>query len=203
MNKKSKVLKSMVTVFAVIMCVCLLCAPAFASSGSESVSGSRYKYLSFDTIYASEYDSYFVSDPIGLVAGETYYVCWNGDIYELVCEAYTTPNGVMSGLGLGNAVVAGGEDNGLPFGIAQFYEPFNGFNGVVKAISGDYDSEFTVAHYVPFFGDILTDSGSVVTSLTSWIGSVARMVINTPVLLIGFTIGLATLAFGIFKGLKR
>ena len=51
--------------------------------------------------------------------------------------------------------------------------------------------------------DLLTDAGEVVEAVVSWIPSVAQLVVNEPILLVGFTIGLATLAFGIFKGLKQ
>lgn len=51
--------------------------------------------------------------------------------------------------------------------------------------------------------DLLTDAGEVVEAVVGWVPSVARLVMSEPILLIGFTIGLATLAFGIFKGLKR
>lgn len=50
--------------------------------------------------------------------------------------------------------------------------------------------------------DLLADAGEVVTAVVGWIPEVAQLVMNEPILLVGFTIGLATLAFGIFKGLK-
>lgn len=51
--------------------------------------------------------------------------------------------------------------------------------------------------------DLLSDAGEVVESVVGWVPKVAQLVMNEPILLIGFTIGLATLAFGIFKGLKH
>lgn len=51
--------------------------------------------------------------------------------------------------------------------------------------------------------DLLTDAGEVVTSIVGWVPKVAQLVMSEPILLIGFTIGLATLAFGIFKSLKH
>lgn len=51
--------------------------------------------------------------------------------------------------------------------------------------------------------DLLNDAGEVVTSIVGWVPKVAQLVMNEPILLIGFTIGLATLAFGIFKSLKH
>lgn len=51
--------------------------------------------------------------------------------------------------------------------------------------------------------DLLSDAGEVVESIVGWVPKVAQLVMNEPILLVGFTIGLATLAFGIFKGLKH
>ena len=51
--------------------------------------------------------------------------------------------------------------------------------------------------------DPLSDAGEVVTEIVGWVPKVAQLVMNEPILLIGFTIGLATLAFGIFKSLKH
>lgn len=51
--------------------------------------------------------------------------------------------------------------------------------------------------------DLLSDAGEVVTEIVGWVPKVAQLVMNEPILLIGFTIGLATLAFGIFKSLKH
>ena len=51
--------------------------------------------------------------------------------------------------------------------------------------------------------DLLTDAGEVVDAIVGWVPSVAQLVMNEPILLVGFTIGLATLAFGVFKGLKH
>lgn len=51
--------------------------------------------------------------------------------------------------------------------------------------------------------DVLADAGEVVESIVGWVPSVARLVMNEPILLIGFTIGLATLAFGFFRFLKH
>ena len=51
--------------------------------------------------------------------------------------------------------------------------------------------------------ELLADAGKVVEAIVGWVPSVAQLVMNEPILLIGFTIGLATLAFGVFKGLKH
>ena len=51
--------------------------------------------------------------------------------------------------------------------------------------------------------DVLQDAGEVVDSIVGWVPKVAQLVINEPVLLIPFTIGVATLAFGIFKSLRH
>lgn len=51
--------------------------------------------------------------------------------------------------------------------------------------------------------DLLTDAGEVVTSIVGWVPKVAQLVMSEPILLVGFTVGLATLAFGVFKGLKH
>lgn len=51
--------------------------------------------------------------------------------------------------------------------------------------------------------DLLTDAGEVVEAIVGWVPKVAQLVLNEPILLVGFTIGLATLAFGVFKGLKN
>lgn len=51
--------------------------------------------------------------------------------------------------------------------------------------------------------DLLADAGEVVEAVVSWVPKVAQLVLNEPILLVGFTIGLATLAFGVFKGLKN
>ena len=51
--------------------------------------------------------------------------------------------------------------------------------------------------------DLLADAGEVVEAVVGWVPQVARLVMSEPILLIGFTIGLATLAFGIFKSLKH
>ena len=51
--------------------------------------------------------------------------------------------------------------------------------------------------------DILSDASEVVDSIVGWVPKVAQLVISEPVLLIGFTIGLATLTIGFFKSLKH
>lgn len=51
--------------------------------------------------------------------------------------------------------------------------------------------------------DLLTDAGEVVDAIVGWVPKVAQLVLSEPILLVGFTIGLATLAFGVFKGLKH
>lgn len=51
--------------------------------------------------------------------------------------------------------------------------------------------------------DLLKDAGEVVTSIVGWVPQVAQLVMSEPILLVGFTVGLATMAFGVFKGLKH
>lgn len=51
--------------------------------------------------------------------------------------------------------------------------------------------------------EILNDAGNVVDAIVGWVPKVAQLVITEPVLLIPFTIGVATLAFGVFKSLRR
>lgn len=60
------------------------------------------------------YGNQFVAT-IPFTMGETYIVNWNGVEYE--CECQEASLGVATGLGVGNPLTMGGEDNGLPFGI--------------------------------------------------------------------------------------
>lgn len=68
------------------------------------------------------------------VAGNTYVVTWDGKDYE--CEAV---NATMMGvpiIGVGNLAMAGGEDNGLPFGIVTV--PSYGFSAYGAKTAGTY-----------------------------------------------------------------
>lgn len=70
-------------------------------------------------------------DMMGIVAGETYTVTWDGTEYECTAEALTLDG--MSGILLGNPVAAGGENNDLPFAVGD--APDLGF-GLCLSIAG-------------------------------------------------------------------
>ncbi|MDD6159992.1 MAG: hypothetical protein PUB51_02535 [Oscillospiraceae bacterium] len=50
--------------------------------------------------------------------------------------------------------------------------------------------------------DILSDAGEVVTSVVGWVPKVANLVMDTPILLIGFSISLGLLAIKVFQRLR-
>ena len=127
---------------------------------------------------------------IELIKGETYIVSVNGVEHEVVCDVYSDLDLTAYRL----------TDNSS---FVYFQSIDHPGNCMINATPGAEVAVYQLLPGVPLIQKIMSDAGSVVTSLTSWIGNVARMVINEPVLLIGFTIGLATLAFGVFKGLKR
>ena len=50
--------------------------------------------------------------------------------------------------------------------------------------------------------EILADAGEVLETVVGWVPKVAQVVINEPLLLIGFTISLGLLAIKIFHRLR-
>ena len=50
--------------------------------------------------------------------------------------------------------------------------------------------------------EILADAGEVLEAFVSWVPKVAQVVVNEPILLIGFTIGLGLLTIKIFHRLR-
>lgn len=76
-------------------------------------------------------DGQAIMSLIGLMAGEIYTVVWDGTEYECTAEALTLDG--VSGILLGNPVVAGGENNDLPFAVGDV--PSQGF-GLCLNIAG-------------------------------------------------------------------
>lgn len=50
--------------------------------------------------------------------------------------------------------------------------------------------------------DLLTDAGTVITEVVGWVPKVAQVVMNEPILLIGFTISLGLIAIKVFNRLR-
>lgn len=141
---------------------------------------------------------------VPLVSGQKYLVTINGD--EYIVTAFSFFYEGHEWFGLGDVTYFPFPDNALADKSVPFAFFTSAFGESFFYVSSQYKGEVSysiVSFEEPFVPSLFDTAGSVVTSLTSWIGNVARMVINEPVLLIGFTIGLATLAFGIFKSLKR
>lgn len=57
---------------------------------------------------------------IGLVAGNTYIVTWDGTEYECVAEIGSVKG--MTGVAIGNSYAFGGENNDIPFAIADVHD---------------------------------------------------------------------------------
>lgn len=78
-----------------------------------------------------------------LVPGRKYIVNWNGVEYTATAEygEFTMGESSVSVLFAGNPVLIGGEDNGLPFGLAKL--PMNG--GMMGAIPMDSSTSVTVS----------------------------------------------------------
>lgn len=71
-----------------------------------------------------------------LKVGKTYTVIFDGTSYT--CTALAIAMGSMSGVGIGNPIFAGGENNGMPFGLSSL------FNGDVHLFMGMDVNEHTV-----------------------------------------------------------
>ena len=69
---------------------------------------------------------------LNLVAGEVYTVLWGGTAYE--CTAMEAYSDGISAVFVGNTLIAGGEDNGIPFAIGDI--PAQGMAACV-VVSGD------------------------------------------------------------------
>jgi len=50
--------------------------------------------------------------------------------------------------------------------------------------------------------EILTDAGEVLEAVVSWVPKVAQVVINEPILLIGFSISLGLIGIKVFQRLR-
>lgn len=50
---------------------------------------------------------------------------------------------------------------------------------------------------------LLTSVGTVLTSAGTWVGSIATMIIDNPILLVSFILGPTFSAIGIFKALRH
>ena len=169
-----------------------LATPSFSiSSNASSGSGSSSNRDYIQTPVAIPANGMYVGTYTAeLIEGNTYFVSVNGVECEIVCDFYKDTD--LAGYRL--------TDNST---FVYLQSTDSSGTCMIQGPAGAVISVYTILPEVPFVPSILDSAGNVVTSLASWVGSVARMVINTPVLLIGFTIALATLAFGIFKGLKR
>lgn len=49
----------------------------------------------------------------------------------------------------------------------------------------------------------LADIGTVFTSATGWVGTVVSVIMDTPVLLVPFALGIGMTAIGIFNALRH
>ncbi len=49
---------------------------------------------------------------------------------------------------------------------------------------------------------LLTSVGEVLTELGGWVGTIADTIINTPILLVTFVLGLAATGISLFKELR-
>lgn len=74
---------------------------------------------------------------LGLVAGETYTVNWNGSAYE--CTAVEITGDGITGTFIGNQAAIGGEDNGLPFVMGDIPA-----QGVAMCVALDGSTQATV-----------------------------------------------------------
>ena len=186
-----KIKKKLPVMFALMLAVMCMVAPAFAAAPAA---------VPVDAVVIFEGTAvYFEEDGMALFDDYNNEFC---DLFDLGTTYLVSIDGVTY-----EAVYSGTEDEGCfqcgPYEIRNDHDFWLHMNGPLS----EGDSVYVVISTVPTYSDrlngILNDSGNVVTSLVSWVGSVAKMVINEPIMLIGFTIALATLAFGIFKGLKR
>ena len=90
---------------------------------------------------------FMLAAPIGLEIGKTYTVEWDGTEYKTTCVDIT---GSGTPAALGNTVIFGGEDNGLPFVVTEFdaeYTAEVGNYGVVCDIA------FAEVHDFSIIGD--------------------------------------------------
>ena len=54
-----------------------------------------------------------------------------------------------------------------------------------------------------FMTTLLTSVGTVLSSATTWVGSIGTMIVDNPILLISCVLGLTFSAIGVFKALRH
>lgn len=87
-----------------------------------------------------------LTNPLGLVMGETYTVQWNGVAFNTVAQAFGE-DGMDLGIAIGNVDAANGVgDTGEPFLIAELFEEFVEAMGGIRAqiLPVDGSTDFTV-----------------------------------------------------------
>lgn len=91
-------------------------------------------------------DGYPVTQPLGLVAGDTYEVSWNGTLYSCVAEGVDMDGLVFAGLG-DTAILGGGEPTGkYPFVMIEMPEGMaeGGIYAAVMPLDGSETVTFSV-----------------------------------------------------------
>ena len=105
MKKKSKILNKLITAMFVVLCVALLCVPAFASD--------EVLIIPETTVTFDDDGVFLVSQDVLFFVGSTYIVDWNGTEYTCIVQDLSS---LESGLvGLGNLEVYGFPNSGEPF----------------------------------------------------------------------------------------
>ena len=92
-------------------------------------------------------ESFIISAPIGLVAGETYTVKWGGTDYEVVAQK-VIDDGIEIIL-MGNGGAMGGEDDGIPFVVVALPAGAGaslGFYGQIMCVDGTIAEDFAIYH---------------------------------------------------------
>lgn len=91
---------------------------------------------------------YIVLSPIGLEVGKTYTVDWNGTKYEVVgLDLNELSGGETPGVFLGNSSYIGGEDNGMPFMLAELPAEIGAEAGYYGYAFGAEDTEVSFTIY--------------------------------------------------------
>lgn len=192
MKKKSKIFNKLFTVFVAVLCMAMLCVPAFASSGTVILPETTF-------VYEQEYNGVMFEYSFPLVEGYEYTVVINGVSYSCVCWSQEVDDdGLFYCLGSSDI-----DNPEYPFMIVSGVDTAASF--FVFLISDFKDGDtFTVAIYADSPSDSLFgDISSMVDFSIGWIGQFVEVVTSNALLLCFCVVMFVGLGIGLIARIKR
>lgn len=207
MKKKSKILNKLITAMFAVLCVALLCVPAFAVAPAG---GDLVEILPPTVMESADSTSFVSRIPVssGIVLGESYIVNWNGVEYKA-----TALDLDLMGLGLPTLFNDGlNLDTGEGAVFAIQLDPDGAVDGnntfycFACSLDGNVPSQLTISIYQVVespSGALFTDISTLVDSSVGWVGQFVNAVTAQPLLLCFCIVIFVGVGVGLISRIKR